>query len=166
MPGNVDKAIVSCLLLLMPEKPSQIMPFNHRNTVEACLFTDINLIGSSSWFAVSFHTAVAISSFWWPLRKTLRQARYWKCIFRLSSQSTQIEPRIQSGFYSLEQSMSNEFNRWAHRETHFRTLSFLLRAIISYCVEQLYKKKMETVTGAVRAFSRAIKCCVQCPLRW
>lgn len=56
------------------------MQFNHWNSVEACLLTDTNLIGSSGWFAVSFHSAVAISFVWWPRKPTEgRWANQWKC---------------------------------------------------------------------------------------
>lgn len=120
------------------------MQSNHWNIVEACLFTDTNLIGSSSWFVMCFPQCSSNLFLLMTAQATRERGLYhWRCTLCISNESNQIGPRFQSGLYSLKQSMSNldKLNRWTHRETHLITLSFHLllpatTAIISHYIEQ------------------------------
>lgn len=146
-----------------------LMQSNHWNIVEACPFTDTNLIGSSSWYVMSFHSAVTISFFWWPQRKQGERPGLPLEMLPLyiSNQSTQIDLRFQSRLYSLKQSMPNQdkFNRWTHRETHLITLSFHLAlpaTIISHYIEQFSAGNFAGCCH--RASTYTIKYSAYCPL--
>lgn len=117
-------------LRLAESRAADRLQSNHWAAAEACLFPDTNLIGSSIWFAVSFHRAAAVSFLLMNTQTTgrEREATTGQPTSHISSKSTQIKPHFQSGWYSLRQSMSNPggFNRWTRRGTHLITLSFHL----------------------------------------